>query len=633
MLDLIRQRAQGWAVRIIFGLIIVVFVLYFGTGAMRNTGNASAVAYVGERPIILKEFDAAAKRAMESLRRQNPEISREDLARIRFREQVLNQMVNSMLLEQEAAKLGIAVSPDEIRAAIAGMKVFQTDQRFSPDRYKAVLRQSGAEPAEFEADMGRQLLMDRLKQALNLAVAVAEPEARTAFEFAREQIQLEYVLFGWAEFASAVQASDAEISEFYAANQDRFKAPAAMSLEILAVTPKALAKPAEVSAADVEQYYKAHAKNFAQPEAVRLRHILVKVAEDAPGAEVDKARERILKLRVRLDKGEDFAALARAESGDPSAAKGGELGWIPRGTVVPAFEEAAFALKPGETSMPVRSPFGWHLIRAEDKRPEGVKPLAEAEPEVRATLAEEHAAARVGEVLDEALERTLAGEALGKVSADLGLRTTVTGLAPDLQLVQALGVRPEDVGRLTTLGLGQTLDGPLAVADGYVLVRKVDARPEATRPLDEVKAVVIEAVKRQAGMKLAREKSAAVLAEAAAPDSAVQAVLKYKDRLKTTEPVGRQGFIKGLGLNPNLVEDAYNSPAGAWLGQAYPVQDGYALVRLKARIPPAAEDWQAERDFWIKSLVQLKEREIFEAFLKDLRAKADVRIVDPKFLE
>lgn len=634
MLELIRQRAQSWGVRILFGLIIIVFVLYFGTGTMRQAGKSSAVAYVGEHPISAQEFDTAARRAYESLRRQNPDVSREDLGRIHFQEQVLNQMINTLLVEQEAARLGLAVTPDEVRAAIAGVPAFQADRRFDPDRYKAVLREAQTSPGEFEADMARQLLMDKVRRTLNLAVAISEPEARAAFDFAREQLRLDTLLFGWEEFVPAVQPGDGEIMEFYAANQERFKVPARMNLETVAVTPKVLARPDEVGQDDVARYYAAHERGFVQPEAVRLRHILVRLAEDAPAAEADQARDRILRLRLRLDKGEDFAAVAKAGSDDPSSAQGGELGWIPRGATVPEFEEAAFALKPGQTSKPVRSPFGWHLIRCEDKRPEGVKPLAEAAAEIRAALAEERAASRVAEVLDEALERTLAGEPLAKAAGDLGLPLTLTGLVPEPAIAQVLNLKPEDAARLSTLGLGQTLDAPLPVADGYLLVRKVEAQPATVRPLEEVRDAVVEAVRRQGALKLARERAAAALAEVAAPGAPQSAALKYKDRLKTTDPVGRQGFIPGLGLNPNLVEDAYNAAEGAWLGQAYPVQSGFALARLKERISPSDADWEAERETWLTGLRQAKEGELFQAYLTDLRSQGKVRIlVDPATLD
>jgi peptidyl-prolyl cis-trans isomerase D len=634
MLELIRQRAQSWGVRILFGLIIVVFVLYFGTGTMRRAGKSNAVAYVGEQVITGQDFDLAAKRAYENMRRQNPDMSREDLKRLHFREQVLSQMINTVLLEQEAARLGLAVSQDEVRAAIAGVPAFQSDKRFDADRYKAVLRQAQTSPGEFEADMSRQILVEKVRRTLNLGVSVAEPEAKTAFTFAREQLKLDYLLFGWEEFGDAVKPTDAEINDFYTANQDRFKVPARMNLETVAVSPKALAKLDEVSDADVAQYYNAHEKSFAQPEAVKLRHILVKLEEDAAPAAVEKARDRLLKLRLRLDKGEDFAALARTESDDPSSAQGGELGWIPRGTTVPTFEEAAFALKPGQVSMPVRSPFGWHLIKCEDKRPEGVKPLAEAAPEIRSTLAEERAAARVAEVLDEALERTLAGEPLAKVAKDLNLKVVATGLAPEPALVQALNLKPEDAAKLSTLGVGQTLDAPLAVADGYLLVRKAEAQPATVKPLDEVKPAVVEAVRRQGAMKLAKEKAQSVLADIVKPGAGDSVLLKYKDRIKTTDPVGRQGFIKGLGLNPNLVEDAYNAADGSWLSQAYPVQNGFVLVRLKDRIPPSATDWESEKKTWMAGLRQAKERELFQAYMTDLRNQAKVNIVvDPASLD
>ena len=127
-----------------------------------------------------------------------------------------------------------------------------------------------------------------------------------------------------------------------------------------------LTQVAEPDEKEVRAFFDEHRSEMSQPETVQARHILIKVAQGADAAAIEAARLRLVEMKLKISQGADFASVARTGSEDASASAGGELGYFPRGRMMPAFEAAAFALKPGEVSEPVRTPLGWHLIQLEN---------------------------------------------------------------------------------------------------------------------------------------------------------------------------------------------------------------------------------------------------------------------------
>ncbi|MDY7001286.1 MAG: SurA N-terminal domain-containing protein [Thermodesulfobacteriota bacterium] len=632
MLDIIRRNAQSWGVKILFGLIILVFV-FWGVGSIRSQ-RASVLAHVNDTDITVSDFKRTYQQSLEDLRRENPDVTPEELKRVKFKHQVLSRMVNTRLLLEQANKLGLAVSPRELRLHIGSLPAFQSaDSRFDPDRYKSVLRANRLSPGEFEARISRDMLLDKLKRYLGLCVAVGDAEAGDIFLFAKERLQIEYLVFAWEDFRKRAKPTQEDINAFYMANQERFKRPAMVDFKYLLFTPKGMARPDAVTDGEIEEFYKIDPRRFERAEGIKVRHILIKVAEDAKQAETKAAEAKLIKLLARLKKGAKFEDLAKKYSQGPSADQGGDLGWLERGATVKAFEDAAFALGPGQVSQPVRTMFGWHIIKVEDRREKGVPPLDEIRGEVRQAVAEEKAAEGLSDALDQALEQVMAGDGISKIASDLGVEPKRTGHLSKEQAKEKLGLEVKAVEMLFSLVLGQVADTPISVDQGYMLAENEDVRPEAVLPLDRVKDAIFEVLVRREAMKLAREKAESVLADFSNPDRSAKALAAYKKHIKGSEPFGRQGFIPGLGMNPALVKDAYAAKAGAWLPQAYAVENGFVLAGLKDRIQPSKESWEKEKGFWIQSLEQSKGTDLFQAYLAGLHENADIGIVNPQMLE
>ncbi|MFW5837768.1 MAG: peptidylprolyl isomerase, partial [Desulfovibrionaceae bacterium] len=320
MLDLMRRHASSWLVKVIFGLIIIVFVAW---GVNFSATDDKVIAYVNDEPITVQEFGRAYEQSLQAVREQNPDVTSDQLKQAGFKQSVLGRMVNTLLMEQEARKLGLTVSSREVRHMIQNIPAFQEQGRFDFNRYQALLQQQGQSAPQFEASMREDFMIQRLMTYLGLPAQATDQRARSLFDYLRKKAVVDYVLFESKNLLDDISVSDEEIQQFHQANQDRFIEPAKISIDYLAFTPEELAAYETVPEADVKAYYNAHKDQFDNPESVKVRHILIAVDENASAEEDQEAEAKAEKLLSRIRIGEDFAKLAEKHSDGPSANRGG----------------------------------------------------------------------------------------------------------------------------------------------------------------------------------------------------------------------------------------------------------------------------------------------------------------------
>lgn len=629
MLDAMRKNAQGWGIKVIFGLIIIVFV-FWGVGSM-NDQKASAIAYVNEQPITFNQYKRQYDGELERIKEQFKDITSDQLKQIGFKRQVLEQLIDQALLEQKARETGITASDAEIRRTIARITAFHNDQgRFDADIYRRVLATQGLTPTEFEEAYRQNITAQTLLGHIGATAVVAEGEAKAMFAFAREKARAEIVPFPLDEHLAGIQITDEQAQAFYKENEARFSAPAMAQLAYIEFSPASLARPSEVTEAEAQDYYKANMKDFYQEEAVRARHILAKVAADAPAAEVARARKKIEDIRERIKSPKDFANIAVKFSEGPSAPGGGDLGWFGRGTMVQSFEEAAFALPPGVVSEPVRSDFGWHLILIEEKKEAGIPTFAETKDEIVRKVAEEKAAARVSDRLDEALARLAAGDKPAAIAQalELPLRTTAP-FARDTG-PEEMPFSEDDLSTIFALKEGEATATPMAVEGGYIVAERVMARDAAIRPFAEVRETILAELRQREALRLAEAEAKKTLetlhAGGALPDAA-------KARARSTEPFTRQGFIPGLGMNELLAQAVFAAQDTKWLPTPFTTPGGAFIARRTALLAPTDAEWERERNFFLSTLRQRKVDQIMGGVLKELRLQAKIEIPNPTMLE
>lgn len=476
----------------IFG-IAVLFALQWGPGARgcdkpltQQTTEHAAV--VNGQEIPLREFQRAYANQLAYLREQGSPIP-ESLARqLGIPKQVLDQLVNTELLAQAAEKDGLIASDQELRDLIHKNPDFQKEGKFDLERYREVLRDYYRRTdVDFEADMRRRLSAQRLLEMVEGAAVVSDDEVKAKFYKEGNKAAASFVRFLPTMYVD--------------------KVPAPKPDELAAFTTS---HPTEIA-----DYYQANRFLYQQPEKVKARHILIKVDKDADQTKKDEARAKIDNLKKELTAGKDFAELAKQFSEDVgSKESGGDLGFNERGAWVPAFSDAAFALKVGEVSGPVETQFGLHLIKVDEKKPPEKKELKEVEGEIAKQL---YSKAKAKELAEAEAKKTVEALKAGKTLAELfpadkekedkpSAMRFATDTKPTVveagefnssaESVPQLGPSPDLVKDVFALTAPGPLAKPYPAGEGYAVVvvteRKTPSDADFTAQKDTLK---IEAIK------------------------------------------------------------------------------------------------------------------------------------------
>lgn len=392
MLDTLRKNSKSALIYVFFAIIIVVFVFSFGpgSGGCRSGDGVTGATYaatVNGQTIPVSDFQVMYARVYRDYQSRAGGAFTEELARsIKLKDQVLDQMIDRELLSQAAVNHGIQVSDDELAKEIH--KTFAGEGgAFDEANYRLIIeRQLGMSVWQFEEQERRRLAAQKMIASVATSAKVSDDEVRAEFVREKEKLDLGFVRFAPAAFkAEVARPDDAAVDAFVKANGAR-----------------------------LEEAYKSNSFRYHKPKRVKARHILVKVDERASDAAAAEAKKKLEDAKARIAGGADFAAEAKALSDDlANKDKGGDLGTFQPGAMDPMFEKAAFALKAGEVSEPVRTRFGWHLIKVDEVLPEETKTLKDVERELAAELMiDDQAKALAKKKADETLAQLQAGKTM-----------------------------------------------------------------------------------------------------------------------------------------------------------------------------------------------------------------------------
>ena len=637
MLSDIRNKAQSFGVKLIFGIIIIVFV-FWGVGNMGGMSSDSLAVVNGEK-ITIREFAKVWERVAREERRNNPEIFENEEAVTQYKRMVLDQLITMRLFLQEAQRLGVTVTPHELKVVVDTYNEFQDDQgKFDPARYRQMIAVLGLTQGEFENDLRMELTRNKLIRYLGMSAGLSEQEAKSVYDFRLEKRPVEYVLFSVDEYAKNAEASDEEIAAYYEKNKEQFRLPVRASAEYLLLTPDTLAKgyPPEEDA--VKEYYEAHRSEYHRPASFQARHILIlSPADDAadPAAKeaVAKAKEKLDAVLAGLERGEEFADLARQYSDDVySADIGGMLSWINAGeSGSPELEELAFSLKPGEVGKPLRQPQGWHILKLEDKKDARDLPLDEVRADIVQELGRAKAEADFATVQHAAEDALAMGGSFADLAEQFHVEQHKADLIPQDELEKKLGVQSDsrqilvDSIAAVTGGSGaSTIPVPLNIEKGIALVRVNEGRASEIPPLADVSESIKGILTLEKGLGLAR-----AAAEAALPSfTGQEAPEAFKSKVqKSARPAVRiSPSLEPLGPAPALVDDLFLARSGDWLPAVYDTPSGVVIARAAAVEPVAEEEWKSYGPGFVTRYRQYWSGQAVEAFLFNLRDSAKVEV-------
>lgn len=381
MMQLIRDHAHGWFVTILLGAICIPFA-FWGVQSYIDAAVDTSIAHVGDATIDQREYLEAVERARSMVEAEMGEQANKlDLTALKRR--VLDGMIQQRLLAIAASQGKLRVGDGMILREITTMEPFMKDGVFSPELYADRLRNTAMTRRGFEEQLREEMLSQQFRAGLVQTALVVPVEAEAVRQLVEQRRNIRFAQWSVDAIAKNLTVDDTQLQAYFAEHRDSYLSEPQVDVDYLELRANDLLGSDEPEAEVLETLYEESKARYTQAEERRVRHILLEVKADADAAAIAAAQEKAQSLRERLDAGEDFAALATAESNDVASAKqGGDLGWFGRGVMDPAFEAAAFALAEGELSVPVRSSFGFHLIKVQEIRPESTRSFAD----VRADL-------------------------------------------------------------------------------------------------------------------------------------------------------------------------------------------------------------------------------------------------------
>jgi peptidyl-prolyl cis-trans isomerase D len=512
MLQSIHDKLKGWVAGVVLGAIALVFVFW---GINWTLSAPTYAAKVNGTEISSNEVRQTYQQQLAQIERQSS-APLDDAMRNEIKRRVLDEYVNSEALVTRADELGYRVSDGELLAEMSKIPAFQVDGKFDQAHALAVLNAQGRSVAEIEGLFRRDAKLRQLDMALNVSSFATPTEMKEFRALTRQQRELAWLTLSAAKFAEQANPDDAAVKAYYDAHKSGYMTPETVNLRYVELSLAQLESKVSVDDAQLKAFYEEQKtktpERFLQAEQRRVRHILLPVNDPKEDAAVKAKAESLLK---RAQAGEDFSKLAKEFSQDPgSAAQGGDLGWSERKVFVGPFGDAAFGMKVDELQGPVKTQFGYHILKLDGIQPPAVKSFdagkAELEAEYRRNEAERLFNNAQDQLADAALQNATDIEVVAKKA---GLTVQDIGGFSRSAGGGVLGKVPAVIDAAFSQDV---LDGRLSpiveVEKGRgVVLRATDHKVPQQKPLEAVRTEVVGAWKKQRGVELA----AAAAADAA----------------------------------------------------------------------------------------------------------------------
>jgi peptidyl-prolyl cis-trans isomerase D len=512
MLQSIHDKLKGWVAGVVLGAIGLVFVFW---GINWTLSAPTYAAKVNGTEISSNEVRQTYQQQLAQIERQS-NAPLDDAMRNEIKRRVLDEYVNSEALVTRADDLGYRVSDSELLAEMSKIPAFQVDGKFDQAHALAVLNAQGRSVSEIEGLFRRDAKLRQLDTALNASSFATPTEMKEYRALTRQQRELAWLTLSAAKFAEHANPDDAAVKAYYDAHKSDYMTPETVNLRYVELSLAQLESKVSVDDAQLKAFYEEQKTKtpdrFLQAEQRRVRHILLSVNDPKEDAAVKAKAESLLK---RAKAGEDFSKLAKEFSQDPgSAAQGGDLGWSERKIFVGPFGDAAFSMKVDEIQGPVKTQFGYHILKLDGIQPPAVKSFDASKAELEAEYRRNEAERLFNNAQDQL--------------ADAALQN-----ATDIEIVaKKAGLTVQDIANFSRSEGGGALDKVPAVIDAAfsqdvidgrlspivevekgrgVVLRATDHKVPQQKPLEAVRTDVVAAWKKQRGVELA----AAAAADAA----------------------------------------------------------------------------------------------------------------------
>ena len=638
MLSTIREHADSWLIKAILWLIILAFIgtifYSWGMGGASSSGGGVIATVQGDK-IFQGEYDRTFNNLVDFYRQQfRNQFSDEMIKKLDLKTQALEALIQKKLLLQEAEKQNLRVSDAELISHIQGLQVFQSEKKFSEQSYRNYLQFQRVTPGEFEDNQRENLVLTKLEKLFGTSSKVSQSEIQEAFRNEEEKSKLDYVRFNDDHFQADKTFTDQELNEFFQANKKQFEIPAQIKVEYTKITPKTYVAEIKPRDEDIEDYYQTKIADFRVKKMYRASHILAHVksseiegdasTEEKQKQAEDKAKARVTELLGKVKAGADFGELAKKHSDDPgSGSQGGSLGEFPKGTMVSAFESALDKLAIGGISEPVLTPFGYHIIKLESRTEERFKPLEEVREEVIQSLKEIKARQKVRRTakhIYQDAEKT--GDLKSAAEKNQVQTATSEFFSREDHNLPEIGNQPQFFNTAFSIGENK-VSQPIHTQEASYILKLAGNKEPYIPELKEVREPVEQALTERVNEKLTSSKFKE-LEQKLAQEKDLEKIIKGMDlSVKHTPFFSMADSIPGIGNIKEVKEKALTMKVGDTATAK--VRNRFYLFKRTEK-EDAGEPDKEQAQKIIKRIKQEKSRQIFQEWVDNLKAGADIMI-------
>lgn len=630
MLSYLRENTGNWIIKIFLGIIVIVFV-FLGVGSFGSKRNNS-IATINDEPITMEEYQQAYKAIVEQMRaRFGKNLNDDILKALNVKQQALDSLIEQKLVLAQADKLKIVISDEELQQSLMSIKAFQKDGKFNLDQYKKVLSLNSLNSEIFEQSQINLLRQQKVRDMLLSTVNVSDLEARNWYLFQNTKIAVDYLLFNPNDY-SDIHPDEEQIKNFYTENKDNYKSDPKIKALYLKFSPEDHKGKVTVSEADIKDYYEEQQEEFKIPQKVEAGHILIKVNEDAKEEKVKETQKRAQDIyEMAVKKSQDFEQLARQYSEGPSKEGGGYLGIFEKQSMVKPFADKAFSMKAGEIGKPVRTMFGWHIIKVIAKFDASTQTLAQVSGKIKKELEQHELQNLAYDKAGEAFDAVIDGDDFEQVAliADKKIIETkeFSMNGQGLDIVDNTGfaraafeLSLEDISDVKQFG------------DSYYLIKSVLKIEPVVQKLDLVKDRVVKELTQKLQKEQAKKDAQLYIEKAIDGKALDQLAREYQLELKSTKLFTRNSTIEEVGNSPEFIQ------AGFALNQNKKIHSniiempaGYYILGFKEKKSPEESEISENLKTAKNEISWNKQTQSYQAWINELKKHSQIEY-DPQIL-
>jgi peptidyl-prolyl cis-trans isomerase D len=606
-----------WIIAIAFAASLPLTYLHYRNGGDRQ----KPLAKVNGVPIPYARFARSYSDVYERYQQTSGEqIPSQVETYLKY--QVLAQLITNEILWQEANRARIRISEEELTEAIEKIM-----RRFpSREAFVRFLDYQRISYRDLKEQIKKQLAINELTQRIQDSVGVTDQEVKDYWLRENEKIKAVYIVLAPKKYEKGVAVSHEETATYYEKHKEDFTIPEKVKVDYLLISPEEFTKKIKVTSKELESYYEEHLASFEVPEKRRVSHILIKISPSASEKEEENAKKKIEEIQRKLEKGADFATLAKKYSQDSSSAKkGGDLGFFTYSEMIPSFSKAAFSLKKeGEVSGIVKTPFGYHLIELTGIKQAYTKPFEEVKSQVKKLLIEQKsedlAKKEVERVKERMEEKKITFTDYVKKHP---FRYNSTPFFSSTEKVEGLGWVPQFNQIAFSLKPGE-IGSVVRIRQGYSILKLVERKPSRIPELKEIAQKVKEKVVEEKAKGIAEKKAKQIKEEIKRGKELSSLAKKFDLEYKSLKYFKRGDRMEGLEAKDQekFMETAFSLAEGGisppiWLSK------GYYIIKLTGR-DLSLQEFTKEREKSTEDLISQKRHEALGLWLQKIREKAKI---------